>query len=118
LLDERPINAQLDEPDPLPSLLVLLKELHVLLNECRFPAFWATYRSEKLDVLRDNYTVECVGFEDSIREVALRAVKATFTKITTQRLGTYLDLQGVHAIKMFFFLITSTDIYLFLQETT
>jgi len=41
-----------------------------------------------------NYTVEVVGFEDSIREVALRAVRATFQKIGSKRLGSYLDLEG------------------------
>ncbi|TFK76934.1 ARM repeat-containing protein [Pluteus cervinus] len=94
LLDERPINATLDEPDPLPGLLPILNGLHDLLNRCRFPAFWEVYRSEQLENLRDNYTVECVGFEDSIREVVIRAVKTTFTRIGADRLGSYLDLSG------------------------
>ncbi|KAJ8520897.1 hypothetical protein ONZ45_g2341 [Pleurotus djamor] len=94
LLEERPVNATLDEPDPLPSLLPLLRHLHNLLFRCRFPAFWAAYKSEQLSSLRENYTVECAGFEDSIREVAIRAIKATFTQIGTERLGSYLDLQG------------------------
>jgi hypothetical protein len=47
-----------------------------------------------LEPLRDNYTVEVVGFEDSIREVAVRAVKATFQKIGSKRLGSYLELEG------------------------
>lgn len=94
LLDERPSNANLDEPDPLPSLLPTLKGLHSLLYRCRFPAFWEIYHSEELETLRDNYTVECVGFEDSVREVAVRAVKAAFTRISTQRLGSYLNLTG------------------------
>ncbi|KAF4572750.1 hypothetical protein EYR40_004168 [Pleurotus pulmonarius] len=94
LLEERPINATLDEPDPLPTLLPVLRHLHNLLFRCRFPAFWATYKSEQLENLRDNYTVECAGFEDSIRDVAIRAVKAAFTRISPQRLGSYLDLQG------------------------
>jgi len=38
--------------------------------------------------------VEVVGFEDSIRDVAVRAVKATFQKIGNKRLGSYLDLEG------------------------
>ncbi|KAJ6574809.1 armadillo-type protein [Mycena capillaripes] len=94
LLDERPINANLDEPDPLPSLLPTLKLLNDLLNRCRFPAFWEIYQSDELEGLRDNYTVECVGFEDAVREVAIRAVKATFTRISADRLASYLDLNG------------------------
>jgi translation initiation factor 3 subunit K len=94
LLDERPINTTLDEPDPLPVLLPILKELHTHLQQCRFPAFWKMFRSERLDAVRDNYTVECVGFEDSVREVAIRAVKAAFTRIASERLGSYLDLSG------------------------
>lgn len=50
------------------------------------------YRSDELESLRDNYTVEVVGFEDSIREVVIRAVKAAFQRIGSNRLGTYLDL--------------------------
>lgn len=92
LLDERPPNASLDEPDPLPVLLPVLHGLHHLLYRCRFPAFWRAYRSDQLESLRDNYTVECAGFEDSIREVVIRAVKSTFTRIGTDRLGLYLDL--------------------------
>jgi len=94
LLDDRSPNANLDEPDPLPSLLPVLQSLHTLLYRCRFPAFWESYRSERLESLRDNYTVECAGFEDSVREVVIRAVKAAFTRIGTDRLGSYLDLNG------------------------
>ncbi|GBE78389.1 ARM repeat-containing protein [Sparassis latifolia] len=94
LLDERSVNANPDEPDPLPSLLPILTTLYNLLQQCRFPAFWSLYRSDQVESLRDNYTVECVGFEDSIREVAIRAVKAAFTRIGRERLGTYLDLTG------------------------
>ncbi|KAJ7139828.1 armadillo-type protein [Mycena epipterygia] len=94
LLDERPINANLDEPDPLPSLLPTLKRLNDLLYRCRFPAFWEVYQSDELENLRDNYTVECVGFEDAVREVAIRAVKAAFTRISADRLASYLDLSG------------------------
>ncbi|KAF9240947.1 ARM repeat-containing protein [Melanogaster broomeanus] len=61
---------------------------------CRFPTFWTFYKSEELESLRENYTIECVGFEDAIREVAARAVKATFTRIGLERLGTYVDLSG------------------------
>jgi len=94
LLDERSVNSNLDEPDPLPQMLPILKGLHTLLQQCRFPTFWAVYRSEELEVLRDNYTVECVGFEDAMREVAVRAVKATFTRIEMERLSSYLVLTG------------------------
>lgn len=94
LLDDRPQNAALDEPDPLPSLLPVLKELYALLQQCKFPAFWALFHSEALDSLRDNYTVECLGFEDAIRDVATRAVQATFTRIGVDRLASYLNLTG------------------------
>jgi len=53
------------------------------------------YHSDDLESLRDNYTVECVGFEDAIREVVVRAVKAAFTCIGSERLGSYLDLKGI-----------------------
>lgn len=94
LLDERPANANPDEPDPLPSLLPVLTNLYTLLQQCRFPAFWMLYRSDQVESLRDNYTIECVGFEDSVRAVAIRAVKAAFRRIGKERLGTYLDLTG------------------------
>ncbi|KAJ2918944.1 hypothetical protein MD484_g1377, partial [Candolleomyces efflorescens] len=94
LLDERTSPSQLDEPDPLPSTLPLLKQLQNLLYRCRFPAFWKTYLSEEFESLRDNYTVEVAGFENSIRQVAIRAVKATFTRISSERLGSYLNLEG------------------------
>ncbi|EKM60972.1 uncharacterized protein PHACADRAFT_168319 [Phanerochaete carnosa HHB-10118-sp] len=94
LLDERPVTANPDEPDPLPSLLPVLQSLHNLLQQCRFPAFWTLYRSEKAESLRDNYTVEVVGFENAVREVVVRAVKAAFQRIGSQRLSSYLDLSG------------------------
>lgn len=95
LLDERPLTSNLDEPDPLPSILPLIQDLYTLLYRCRFPAFWQLYRSQRLEALRDNYTVECVGFEDSIRQVVVRAVKAAFTRIGSSRLSSYLDLTGI-----------------------
>jgi translation initiation factor 3 subunit K len=95
LLDDRASTTNMDEPDPLPGLLPYLTNLHSLLQQCRFPAFWTLYRSDALETLRDNYTVEVVGFEDSIREVAVRAVKATFQNIGSKRLGSYLDLEGI-----------------------
>jgi translation initiation factor 3 subunit K len=94
LLDDRPQNPTLDEPDPLPSLLPVLKELYALLQQCKFPAFWALFHSETLDSLRDNYTVECLGFEDAIRDVATRAVQTTFTRIGVDRFASYLNLTG------------------------
>ncbi|TBU48399.1 initiation factor 3 [Dichomitus squalens] len=95
LLDDRPAPpANQDEPDPLPALLPTLTALHNLLQQCRFPAFWALYRSDEVEGLRDNYTVECVGFEGAVRQLAVRAVKAAFTSIGSERLGTYLDLSG------------------------
>jgi len=95
LLDERPITAQLDEPDPLPAVLPILRGLHTLLHRCRFPQFWEVYRSPELEHLRDNYTVEVAGFENAVRSVAIRAVTATFTRISSERLGNYLDLSGM-----------------------
>ncbi|KZT74699.1 ARM repeat-containing protein [Daedalea quercina L-15889] len=94
LLDERPISQNPDEPDPLPTLLPVLTTLYNLLQQCRFPAFWAMYRSEEAEALRDNYTVECVGFEDAVRGVVIRAVKAAFKRIGKARLESYLDLSG------------------------
>jgi len=94
LLDDRPINVQLDEPDPLPVVLPILKDLHSLLYRCRFPAFWQTYHSDELENLRENYTVEIIGFENAVRAAAIRAVRATFTRINADRLGSYLDLSG------------------------
>ncbi|PCH33567.1 initiation factor 3 [Wolfiporia cocos MD-104 SS10] len=94
LLDERPAATNPDEPDPLPTLLPILTSLYNLLQQCRFPAFWALYRSDEAETLRDNYTVECVGFENAVREVVIRAVKAAFTRIGSERLGAYLDLSG------------------------
>ncbi|TDL28679.1 initiation factor 3 [Rickenella mellea] len=94
LLGERPATANQDEPDPLPSLLPSLTLLHASLQQCRFPAFWTLFKSEELENLRDNYTIEVVGFEDSVRSVVVRAVRAAFTKIGRDRLGTYLDLSG------------------------
>jgi len=98
LLDGRPINATLDEPDPLPTILPTLKGLYNLLYRCRFPAFWEIYRSKQLEHLRDNYTIEIVGFEDAVRAVAIRAVRATFTRISSERLGSYLDLTGAQEL--------------------
>ncbi|KAI6005248.1 ARM repeat-containing protein [Pisolithus orientalis] len=94
LLDDRLVNMNPDEPDPLPVLLPILTNLYNLLHQCRFPAFWTFYHSDELESLRENYIVECVGFEEAIREVAARAVKATFTRIGLDRLGTYVDLSG------------------------
>lgn len=53
-----------------------------------------SYHSEELESLRENYIVECIGFEDAVREVVSRAVKATFTRITLDRLSSYVDLAG------------------------
>lgn len=95
LLDDRSVNVNPDEPDPLPVLLPILTNLYNLLHQCRFPAFWTFYHSDELESLRENYIVECVGFEEAVREVAARAVKATFTRIGLDRLGTYVDLSGL-----------------------
>lgn len=94
LLDERPSSANADEPDPLPSILPQLQQLYALLQQCRFPAFWSLYFSEEYRVLREEYTVESVSFEDSVRKVVVRAVKAAFTRIGVKRLGSYFNLEG------------------------
>jgi translation initiation factor 3 subunit K len=94
LFEDRPPSITFDEPDPLPTMLPILKGLHNLLYRCRFPAFWEIYRSEELETLRDNYTVECAGFENAVRQVVVRAVKTTFTQINMKRLGSYLDMSG------------------------
>lgn len=39
--------------------------------------------------------MEVVGFENAVRAVAVRAVKAAFTRISAERLGSYLDLNGM-----------------------
>lgn len=96
LLDERPAPSPEDDEDADPSAVILpiLTSLHGLLLECKFPVFWKRYRGEEVKGLRDNYTVEFKGFEEAIREVVVRAVKATFTRIGRERFGGYLDLQG------------------------
>lgn len=91
MLDARASSAQ---PDELSDLLPHLVTLHNYLQQCRFPAFWELYRSEKLQSLRENYTIEVVGFEDAIRQVAVRTVKATFQRIGSQRLASYLGMNG------------------------
>jgi len=93
LLDERPSSANADEPDPLPSILPQLQQLYALLQQCRFPAFWTLYLSEDYRVLREEYTVESVSFEDSVRKVVIRAVKAAFTRIGVERLSGYFNLE-------------------------
>ncbi|CCM00945.1 uncharacterized protein FIBRA_02992 [Fibroporia radiculosa] len=114
LLDDRAANTNPDEPDPLPSLLPTLTMLYNLLQQCRFPAFWALYRSDEVESLRDNYTVECAGFEDAVRDVVIRAVKAAFTRIGRERLGTYLDLTGsdldIHVAKLGWSIDSSTGV--------
>lgn len=99
LLDERPPNSNPDEPDPLPALQPLLTTLHNLLQQCRFPAFWALYNSDRAESLRDNYTVECVGFEDAVRNVVVQAVRAAFRRIGSERLSSYLCLSGAYCFK-------------------
>jgi translation initiation factor 3 subunit K len=94
LLDDRPQTSHLDEPDPMPTILPQLNDLHASISGCRFPAFWAAYGSDELQGLRENYTVEVAGFEDSVRAVAARAIAATFTRIALARLGSYLNLEG------------------------
>lgn len=85
------------ENDPA-TLIPILSSLSKSLNECRFPAFWTLYRDDSLSYLRDNFTVEVVGFEDAIREVVVRAVRSTFTKIGVARLASYLDLSGEYVL--------------------
>ncbi|KAH7104214.1 ARM repeat-containing protein [Auriculariales sp. MPI-PUGE-AT-0066] len=94
LLSERPAPLDPDTEDHVPTLLPELQRLSDLLQRCRFPTFWDAYQSNQLSLLRDNYTVEFAGFEDSVREVVLRAVRATFRRITKERLSAYLNLQG------------------------
>ena len=82
------------EVDPVPSLLPYLTQLDMLLRTCRFPTFWSTYLSPELAPLRENFTIEVAGFDDAVRRVVIRAVKATFTSIGRERLGSYLNLKG------------------------
>ena len=39
--------------------------------------------------------MECNGFEDNVRDVVVRAVKAAFKRISVDRLCEYLDLDGM-----------------------
>lgn len=94
LLEDRPSTAHLDEPDPLPKLLPQIQELYILLQQCRFPAFWKLYLSDDYSNFRENYTVECVGFEDAVRQVVTKVVKAAFTRIGSERLSSYFHLEG------------------------
>lgn len=94
LLDERPPSTNPDDPDLLPSILPQLQQLYALLQQCRFPAFWSLYLSDEYRVLREEYTVESVAFEDSVRKVVVRAVKAAFTRIGVKRLSGYFNLEG------------------------
>ncbi|EJD55659.1 ARM repeat-containing protein [Auricularia subglabra TFB-10046 SS5] len=94
LLGQRTAPVDEDTEDHLPALLPELQRLSSLLLRCRFPAFWAAYASDALALLRDNYTVEFTGFEDAVREVVVRAVRATFKRIARDRLASYFNLQG------------------------
>ncbi|KAG8964533.1 hypothetical protein FRC03_001699 [Tulasnella sp. 419] len=94
LLGERSTVNQTDEPDPVPEILPQLTLLSSLLLSCRFPSFWEFYYSRELAQLRENYTIECVGFDDSVRDVVIRAVKGAFTRIGRDRLESYLHLTG------------------------
>jgi translation initiation factor 3 subunit K len=98
LLSERTPSSSPEDADTQndsATLLPILSSLSRHLNECRFPTFWMLYKDDSLVYLRENYTVEVAGFEDAIRDVVVRAVKSTFTKIGVARLGSYLDLQGM-----------------------
>jgi len=86
--------AHTKDPDPLPSLLPHLIALSSLLEQCRFREFWMLYQSTDLQPLRENYTVECKGFDANVRDVVVRTVKATFAKISEERLSHYLALEG------------------------
>ena len=46
-------------------------------------------------MLREEYTVESVAFQDSVRKVVVRAVKAAFTRIGVKRLSGYFNLEGM-----------------------
>ncbi|KAK0465400.1 initiation factor 3 [Desarmillaria tabescens] len=94
LLEDKPINATLDEPDPLPALLPIIQGLHELLDRCRFPKFWEVYHSNELENLRDNYTVEYVGFEDAVREVAEQSDWASILDLEGPELQAYVENLG------------------------
>ncbi|KAF8316178.1 initiation factor 3 [Clavulina sp. PMI_390] len=96
LLGERQPEAPLPdgEEDPVPEILQQLNSLDLLLRSCQFPKFWSLYFSSEYETLRQDYTVEVAGFEDSIRDVVVHAVKATFTSIGRPRLESYLNLKG------------------------
>lgn len=101
LLSERiPASEDGEGENEATTLLPVLAQLSRLLNECRFPAFWQLYRDESLSYLRENFTVEVLGFEDAIREVVFKAVKCTFTKIGVARLASYLDLSSKYVLEI------------------
>ncbi len=60
--------------------LSVFPALKVLLYHC---PFWQTYRSDELEVLQDNDTVEIWGFENAIRAVAIRAARVDWNRIWT-----------------------------------
>lgn len=103
LLGEHSLSSDTEESDPLPKILQHLAELYGLLQHCHFKTFWTTYRSNELEIVRVNYTVECAGFEESIREAALRAIYATFRHISYRDLSLYLDLYGENFYAYFLF---------------
>ncbi|CAD6931737.1 unnamed protein product, partial [Tilletia laevis] len=74
-------------------LILKLANLSNLLNQARFRAFWDAYGSEEYEEVR-KYATEVGGFEESVRGVALEAVKGAFRSISEERMGGYLNLKG------------------------
>lgn len=74
-------------------LMARLAQLSSLLLSARFRAFWEAYKSQEYQDVRQ-HAANVNGFEDAVRRVALHSVKSAFTQISTDRLGSYLDLSG------------------------
>ncbi|KAK0535164.1 hypothetical protein OC842_002393 [Tilletia horrida] len=77
-------------------LITKLAHLSNLLVQARFRAFWAAFGSKEDPVYDEvrKYAGEVSGFEESVRGVALEAVKSAFRSISEERMGGYLNLSG------------------------
>lgn len=74
-------------------LIAHLAQLSSMLLSARFRAFWQAFKSPEYQDVRQ-HAAQITGFEDAVRRVALHSVKSAFTQISTNRLGSYLDLSS------------------------
>ncbi|KAL9935468.1 hypothetical protein V8E36_005816 [Tilletia maclaganii] len=75
-------------------LILKLAHLSNLLVQARFRAFWAAFGQDPAYEEVRKYAGEVNGFEESVRLVALEAVKGAFRSISEERMGGYLNLSG------------------------